>query len=350
MKSTLLKIAAVTLIAGSANAQNINVPTVHKTLVSKYTADWCPPCGGWGWDRMEAIVDECKGGSMNAVAVAIHTSSSTNTSLNPTGLNNALRANLDVDFTGIPSFTVGNKNHNQAAMSLIQGEVTSATTAAAVANAGFTTKFTGDNVKVDVKTTFFKAASGEFWVGVYAYETDIVSYQNPKGNTASHKNVLRALTGMTTFGKQISGTSFTANQSVTESFDFTVPSSMNKAKMTYFTIVWEKKAGKYEVVNVNNIPTFATGVNNVSNTIENVSVYPNPASGMINVNATLPSISDVKVSLVNAIGQIVLVKEFSANSTKFEQSLAVDNLANGVYIMNIESNGVKSSTMVSVNH
>lgn len=67
------------LVAGaafSANAQTINVPTAHKTLVMKFTADWCGPCGAWGWTEMEGLITDAEAGTLPAIVVAVHNSTS----------------------------------------------------------------------------------------------------------------------------------------------------------------------------------------------------------------------------------------------------------------------------------
>jgi len=63
------------------------------------------------------------------------------------------------------------------------------------------------------------------------------------------------------------------------------------------------------------------------NTVENVSVYPNPTSGIITVKAEQME----KIEVINAVGQTVLTKEVDDNET----SLDLTSFGSGVYFVNI---------------
>lgn len=60
MKNQLLGIFLIVtlLLVTNAWAQDIDVPRVKKTFIVKLTADWCGPCGGWGWQWFDSMIHE----------------------------------------------------------------------------------------------------------------------------------------------------------------------------------------------------------------------------------------------------------------------------------------------------
>jgi hypothetical protein len=89
-------------------------------------------------------------------------------------------------------------------------------------------------------------------------------------------------------------------------------------------------------------------VANVSN-ILGASAYPNPASTEINVPFSLKNAADVKVSLTNAIGQVMATKS-AGNSTNGKVVFNTAELANGIYFYTVEANGEHKTGRVVVAH
>ena len=71
---------------------------------------------------------------------------------------------------------------------------------------------------------------------------------------------------------------------------------------------------------------------------EGVKVYPNPSKGIINIAITNYS-GSLKVSLVDLNGRVVYSNEISDFS--LEQSLDIKSYQSGIYILNLEGDGVK---------
>ncbi|MBN2746374.1 MAG: choice-of-anchor J domain-containing protein [Bacteroidales bacterium] len=69
-------------------------------------------------------------------------------------------------------------------------------------------------------------------------------------------------------------------------------------------------------------------IENASNTAQ-FNMYPNPASNVLNVNGTQKI---DRVSIVNVVGQEVLVSEINATTSNID----ISNLESGVYFVNIE--------------
>jgi len=88
-------------------------------------------------------------------------------------------------------------------------------------------------------------------------------------------------------------------------------------------------------------------IKDVDNAFKVAKAYPNPANGEIRVPFILNINSDVKVSLVNAMGQVVK----SQNFKNVNNAVAVFNtadLANGMYLYTVEANGQRESGRITV--
>jgi Secretion system C-terminal sorting domain len=69
------------------------------------------------------------------------------------------------------------------------------------------------------------------------------------------------------------------------------------------------------------------------------SISPNPAYSVANVSYELEKGADVKISLVNGIGQIVEEVNFIAQTKgKYNSNFDVNKLSKGLYTLNLEIN------------
>jgi hypothetical protein len=67
-------------------------------------------------------------------------------------------------------------------------------------------------------------------------------------------------------------------------------------------------------------------------------VYPNPSHGIFTLDINNPTLSKLKISILNSLGQIVYFTE--SNSAKVSESLNLINLASGVYSIRLASNDI----------
>lgn len=84
----------------------------------------------------------------------------------------------------------------------------------------------------------------------------------------------------------------------------------------------------------------SVGMNEATNDISSATLYPNPSSDVSSLNFTLPSSSDVKVTVVDIAGKLMTVLMDSKNATG-EQKISFDasSYANGVYYVIIATEG-----------
>jgi hypothetical protein len=337
MKNQLLVMISLIaiLLSGNLKAQDIVVPETHKTLFTKLTADWCGPCGGWGWQWFDSFVHEYETGVSMALPVAMHISSSHNKDLNFSGPHQSFfLANYDKSMSGFPDFGVGRKLTIGRPM-VMRDEVKKATASASVANAGFISVVSGNTMKIKTKTKFFKAASGEFLVDVYLYEDSIISYQNAQSDTAIHKRILRAIPSLPSPGKQIPGNTFVANDVFEDSVSFTIPGAWNRKRLHVFTVIWKKGDKLYDIINVNDVATFPLSVNDLAQSDNGIHIYPNPASDRVIVEVAQLGKPDVSVNILDMMGRVVYAQTLNTSDTNIV--INTSGFSNGFYNIIITS-------------
>ncbi len=176
----------------------------------------------------------------------------------------------------------------------------------------------------------------------------------------SHMNVVRAYLATDIFG-DAAFTNPAANATYTKTYTFKFDTTVFNPKfMKVMGLV--QKPGPASTTNGNYIENViqakvrlmpasesATGVAETVKAMTDVSLYPNPASTRITVKGTLSEPTATKIEIVNAAGQLVLVKEYVAGGTIFGESIELNNFANGTYLMNIYNGGEKVTKEFVIN-
>lgn len=68
---------------------------------------------------------------------------------------------------------------------------------------------------------------------------------------------------------------------------------------------------------------------------DKVNVFPNPNDGSFVINFNVNQTSDVKITIVNMLGQIVYQEELQAFTGEFKEKVKLNNQAAGTYIVNV---------------
>ncbi len=91
------------------------------------------------------------------------------------------------------------------------------------------------------------------------------------------------------------------------------------------------------------------GIKKSQGFITSVNVYPNPATTQVNLKAILAQSDNVTISVINTLGEVVMIqsKEFTAGEN--DLSLATDKLASGIYTILLSSANSNFKTQVSIN-
>lgn len=90
-------------------------------------------------------------------------------------------------------------------------------------------------------------------------------------------------------------------------------------------------------------------VNDVKNTVSNVSAYPSPANDNLNISFTLGNSADVTVSLTNEIGQVVRTQDLGSVQHGVA-TLNTSNLSSGLYFYTVNAGGQRSTGKVLIAH
>jgi len=188
--SLVLCIASLTMQAQDAQ---------QWSLFSKVTATWCPNCGSWGWAMMEqtqdALVDK------NAFTWTIHYSGDLQ---NPTAQD--LRNNLGSN--GQPVFYLNDDNIGALSSNYPSkvGEVSETVDLLSSLGAFVDVQVSAtydDMLNVEVELEFVEDVMGEYYLGVYLVENNVIANQANQGPMTSHPNVVRRSFFGDTFGPQI---------------------------------------------------------------------------------------------------------------------------------------------------
>ncbi len=331
MKKTFLLLAFIFLFANSFFAQD--VPEVQRPLVTKIAATWCPPCGGWGWIFFEDLVidNEAKA----TMIVAHHDGDLV------TVAGDAFSSNFNSPYQ--PYFYVYNDDVGASSSSAatkrteVKDLVDVEAAKSPVANAGMNLFLTGGQLVIDTKTKFFQAASGEYYIGVYAVENEVVNYQAGIGDNAVHEKVLRgSLTGET-FGALLMSGDIAVGGEFSNSFSTELEDTWNLDHLEIVTIIWKKEGDTYVAINTNLSSDFVV-VGNVNILLENTSmeILPNVISAQATINLDLEKeLHNTTIELFDLEGKKVA-------------DIFQGNLPNGNSIFTIERNSVATQGMYFV--
>jgi hypothetical protein len=100
-------------------------------------------------------------------------------------------------------------------------------------------------------------------------------------------------------------------------------------------------------------PTCALlSVDNVASFISMGQPYPNPANDNITLPVTMKESAPLNVTMTNVMGQVVASQNFAQLAAKQSKNVVFNtaSLPAGIYLLNVEVNGARQSTRVSVTH
>ena len=87
MKSKITLLVLLIFFGFAMSAQVPDAPQTSMPVITKIAATWCPPCGSWGWDFFEHMLED---NTDDAIIMAVHHSGDL---VNPTA--SALTSNLN---------------------------------------------------------------------------------------------------------------------------------------------------------------------------------------------------------------------------------------------------------------
>jgi hypothetical protein len=332
------------LILLSFGLQAQDVEPIQRSLITKRTATWCPPCGGWGWSFFHDAVDQ---NEEKAYFFAAHHSGDL---VNPTAV--AITNNWGA--IGQPRFYLGetdifaSSSTSAAKLTELKDMVDAAYETEPTVGVGLEVFWDVENeqILVNTNTKFFQNATGEFYTGVYLVEDNVVNFQQGQGADANHERVLRVSFSDDAFGLPFLISTFAANDEFPNQFTMTgIENPMvSNLDYEYVAIVWQKIDDKYEVVNVNGTTEieefFINSVEEI--TTAGVTVYPSIFSDLVTVDFELTtSVERAEFTLYDLTGKAVFTSVTNSLSSG-QQTIPLDLsaiAATGTYLLSMDLDG-----------
>ena len=334
MNKKLLLFAFCFIFSSQIFAQD--VPEQQKTLLTKATATWCTFCGGWGWSFFEGLIEDDE---EKAVLIAAHHSSQLATSTSEWFADN-------FNNTSQPRFYLNNENQGVSPNNsddkriAIQDSVNANFDSAPVVNAGIEV-FVTDLFEINVKTKFFQAAEGEYYLGLYFVENDLVNFQQSIGNDAVHQKVIRDAITDEIFGELIVNGQVDAGTE--NEFTFQVEPDWGAAELEVIAIIWKKDGDAYVVENVNMQDQFTlVSTNDLSLSEAKMTIQPNVILDQATIHIQVEqNLENVNLSLFDIYGKKV-TDIFQGNLPTGDHNFSLEknnDLSGGMYFVNLQANG-----------
>lgn len=342
MKRYLLSLNLIVVFSLSLSGQ-ITVPETQMTLITKVAADWCPPCGGWGWDLFEEILED---NAEKAIIVAAHYSGNLKTDAAV-----AFAANFGA--TSQPRFFVNetdmnaNSGNGASVRASVQTMVDNNATVSPIAQSGIQAIYTPDNLAtISINTKFFQAAEGEYYLGIYHIKKLTIAPQANQPDDAQHHALLDEeidpnATGE--FGNLLASGSISAEDAFTSSVMLSIDSeSFDYENYEVAAIIWKKVGDKFQFVNGNKTD-YVLGPNsthNLSQLDQSLKVWPTIITQDFNVNLSADEImKNTQISLYNPQGQLIKVL-FEGDLVNGQQTFTLkrpDNTPTGIYFLRLNT-------------
>jgi hypothetical protein len=334
MRTILLACLVFCFLSSNLRAQE--VPEVQKTMITKITATWCPNCGSWGWDFFEEIID---GSTLQkAVFVGAHHSGTLDSDAGE-----AFSSNFNAPYQ--PYFYAGNQD-----LGVNSGNVSDKVTEtrnlinnnannSPVANVGLDATLAGNTLTLTTKTLFFQATEGEYYLGLYILENNVIAAQASNSDMASHPFVLRTSITNDIFGPEVANGSINAGTEVTDqSVTYELNDSWDFANLSVMGVLWKKEGNTYQFVNVNATSEFSTvAVQSISEDIAQVSLNPSLATDQTQLTVQINQSSlNVNIHLYDLQGRLQK-SIFKGTLTEGLQTfdISTSGLVNGKYFVSM---------------
>lgn len=343
---TLTSFFVVTfLIISTVFAQRI---PPNKPVIVKVTSTECNVCGLKAWDELKEVIDLYDD---DAVIMAVH----------PLELS-LLFSNTSLEFVenmpqffGTPSFYI---NREVQPFSFWLGGVRETIEAfqerQVIAHPFVNYTIEDNELKVEVKTEFFKKANRPHHVSVFVLEDEVVEDQSSRGPDETHSKILRTHIGEAVFGTLLSEEPIEIGQVFSNNYSLTLNEEWNANKIQIAVIIWERNTDNYVIVN-SNVATEPTALSTSTNFLEaaqvELSIQPTILVDATTINVTLPTaLENLNLNLMNVLGQTVQTV-FSGDLTKGNHSFLLnrnDYNSRGLYFLVLEKGGSKLTQKIII--
>ncbi|MGN6569608.1 MAG: T9SS type A sorting domain-containing protein [Flavipsychrobacter sp.] len=95
--------------------------------------------------------------------------------------------------------------------------------------------------------------------------------------------------------------------------------------------------------------TWPLSIDDLNSSIYNVDVYPNPNKGNFTIKGRIKdNITNVSVSIMNLLGQTVFTVRLPVDNGAFQQDISLPGVANGAYMLQLQTNGASYFTKITL--
>ncbi|GAB5538524.1 MAG: hypothetical protein Salg2KO_06270 [Salibacteraceae bacterium] len=355
MKKIYLSLLAVGLSFG-LSAQSWDVPEENHGLITKITATWCGPCGGWGWDGFADLIENH---NEDHICMALYASSTSDYYST-----DADAIAQEIGFGGYPNFA-GNGEDVGTAHASVGGVISAFESAPVQAGIGYEiVDVKEDEITIAVKAEFFEEMEGTFVVAGYFIEDHVIGYQNGQGDSADHHQVFRGSFTeesndfIITEEGASSGETFSKTLTITRGAEWNLDNSeiavalwvqdeSNPQDLIYINGSKVPQSGELaegggsggsggsggegeEEENNGNPSDWTVGIDDEESS--SIEMYPNPANDLLNIE--MASASDFQVQISDLLGKVVLTEVVVSNS---RTTLDVSSLPKGLYMVKVST-------------
>jgi thiol-disulfide isomerase/thioredoxin len=344
MKKNLLFTSALLLLASEVFSQAINVPKRKKALLMKMTATWCGPCGYY-----HPITDDIyqkHGDSILFINAHVATSDVGD------AYSGEFHNQLNGSGEGIPTYNVnGIKQPNWPPLE--KAMIDSARIflkKPVIANIAFKYQITGNQLAVQTSVKFFTSdKADEYYINVFILENKITTHQKVDAvyetliqDRVSRGPVLGGNSGM--WGEKFATGSIASGKFYDVNFSTTLKSTWSTGNLKFVAVLWKKTGNVYHVISAEDVPSITTDIaNSTANYSEEIITYPNPIIDQMNITVN----GTGSIAILNSIGQIVLYKDFKANSNH-GISVNTTELKPGIYFLKVIQEGKISTQKIII--
>ncbi len=360
--------ADVTNNTGTANATAYTLNPTKKFVVEEGTGTWCGFCprGAVMVDYMSAAFPD------NFIGIAVHNGDPMTVT--------AYDTYMDSKIAGYPS-CIGDRQGTEIDPSpqynpSIYGRMFERASIAPLATVALTAEMnsTSRTLVVNSTATYTTNLSGDYRLNVVLTEDGITGDGTAPWNQANYYagGGNGPMGGMETLANPISGFEYnhvarailggingtisslpasgTSGSAYSYEYNYTIPAEYNVANMKAIAMVINATTG--EILNAQSaaITTGNTiGINDQSNEAS-LNVYPNPTTGKVMLDLNIANSVDASVKVYNVIGMMVAEKNLGTlNAGTNTNSIDLTNLDNGVYMVNVTTDGQVVTRRVVLN-
>ena len=344
------------------------VPTRH-VVIEEGTGTWC------GWCPRGAVAMETLNADAsrpNFIGIAVHNGDP----MTVTAYDNG------ASFSGFPGMNVNRKYLGESvstgAMESFYDQASAEPTNADIAVVA--TCDANGNISAEVTATFAATVTTEHRLAAVLVENGVTGGSGyEQANYYSNQSQNLALTspnsgGMPNFDWQAAANPVPASSMVYDHVgvalyggyngqanSITTPANANSSQSYTFTgSIGQSQAWNLhvvgmlinsstgEIMNANEAGLQLLGMPEYS-IINSFNVYPNPTSDFAVINFELNKMADVQISITDMTGKVVYSNELSNVSGVKSVSISAENMNNGIYFVNLMSNGSNMSQKLTIN-